>query len=57
MAGAHNVTITGETMVADRADIDDISGDLTLIATGEGGKAIRDRISVCVSSSSGEKAI
>ena len=55
--GAHNVTITGETMVADQADIDDISGDLTLIATGEGGKAIRDRISVCVSSSSGEKAI
>lgn len=55
--GAHNVTITGETMVADRADIGDISGDLTLIATGEGGKAIRDRISVCVSSSSGEKAI
>lgn len=57
VAGAHNVTITGETMVADRADIDDISGDLTLIATGEGGMAIRDRISVCVSSSSGEKAI
>ena len=57
VAGAHNVTITGETMVADQADIDDISGDLTLIATGEGGKAIRDRISVCVSSSSGEKAI
>ena len=57
VTGAHNVTITGETMVADRADIDDISGDLTLIATGEGGKAIRDRISVCVSSNSGEKAI
>ncbi len=55
--GAHNVTITGETMVADQADIDDISGDLTLIATGEGGKAIGDWISVCVSSSSGEKAI
>lgn len=55
--GAHNVTITGETMVADRADIDDISGDLTLIAMGEGGKAIGDWISVCVSSSSGEKAI
>lgn len=57
VTGAHNVTITGETMVADRADIGDISGDLTLIATGEGGMAIRDRISVCVSSSSGEKAI
>lgn len=57
VAGAHNVTITGKTMVADQADIDDISGDLTLIATGEGGKAIRDWISVCVSSSSGEKAI
>lgn len=57
VAGAHNVTITGETMVADRADIDDISGDLTLIATGEGGKAIRHWISVCVSSNSGEKAI
>ena len=57
VTGAHNVTITGETMAADRADIGDISGDLTLIATGEGGKAIRDRISVCVSSSSGEKAI
>ena len=57
VTGAHNVTITGETMVADRADIGDISGDLTLIATGEGGKAIRDRISVCVSSNSGEKAI
>lgn len=57
VAGAHNVTITGETMVADQADIDDISGDLTLIATGEGGKAIGDGISVCVSSSSGEKAI
>lgn len=57
VVGAHNVTITGETMVADRADIGDISGDLTLIATGEGGKAIRDRISVCVSSNSGEKAI
>ena len=57
VAGAHNVTITGETMAADRADIGDISGDLTLIATGEGGKAIRDWISVCVSSSSGEKAI
>lgn len=55
--GAHNVTITGETMVADQADIDDISGDLTLIATGEGGKAIGDWISVCVSSNSGEKAI
>ena len=57
VAGAHNVTITGETMVADQADIGDISGDLTLIATGEGGKAIGDWISVCVSSSSGEKAI
>lgn len=57
VTGAHNVTITGETMAADQADIGDISGDLTLIATGEGGKAIRDRISVCVSSSSGEKAI
>lgn len=57
VAGAHNVTITGETMVADRADIGDISGDLTLIATGEGGMAIRHRISVCVSSNSGEKAI
>lgn len=57
VVGAHNVTITGETMAANQADIGDISGDLTLIATGEGGKAIRDRISVCVSSSSGEKAI
>lgn len=57
VAGAHNVTITGETIVANQADIGDISGDLTLIATGEGGKAIRDWISVCVSSSSGEKAI
>lgn len=57
VVGAHNVTITGETMAADQADIDDISGDLTLIATGDGGKAIRDWISVCVSSSSGEKAI
>ena len=57
VAGAHNVTITGETMVANQADIGDISGDLTLIATGEGGMAIRDWISVCVSSSSGEKAI
>lgn len=57
VAGAHNVTITGETMVADRADIGDISGDLTLIATGEGGMAIRQWISVCVSSNSGEKAI
>lgn len=57
VTGAHNVTITGETMVADQADIDDISGDLTLIATGDGGKAIRDWISVCVSSNSGEKAI
>lgn len=57
VTGAHNVTITGETMVADQADIGDISGDLTLIATGEGGKAIRDRISVGVSSRSGEKAI
>lgn len=57
VVGAHNVTITGETMVADQADIGDISGDLTLIATGKGGKAIRDWISVCVSSSSGEKAI
>lgn len=57
VVGAHNVTITGETMVADRADIGDISGDLTLIATGKGGMAIRHRISVCVSSNSGEKAI
>lgn len=57
VVGAHNVTITGETMAADQADIDDISGDLTLIATGDGGKAIRDWISVCVSSNSGEKAI
>ena len=57
VAGAHNVTITGETMVANQADIGDISGDLTLIATGKGGKAIRGRISVCVSSNSGEKAI
>ena len=56
VAGAHNVTITGETMAADRADIGDISGDLTLIATGEGGKAIRDGIKVSASSS-GEKAI
>lgn len=56
VAGAHNVTITGETMAADRADIDDISGDLTLIATGEGGKAIRQWIAVSASSS-GEKAI
>lgn len=56
VAGAHNVTITGETMVAYRADIGDISGDLTLIATGEGGKAIRDGIAVSASSS-GEKAI
>ena len=55
VTGAHNVTITGETMVADQADIGDISGDLTLIATG--GMAIRQWISVCVSSSSGEKAI
>lgn len=57
VTGAHNVTITGETMVADRADIGDISGDLTLIATGDGGMAIRHWISVCVSSNSGEKAI
>lgn len=57
VVGAHNVTIAGETMAANQADIVDISGDLTLIATGEGGKAIRDWISVCVSSSSGEKAI
>lgn len=57
VTGAHNVTITGETMAADRADIGDISGDLTLIATGEGGKAIGGVISFCVSSSSGEKAI
>lgn len=57
VTGAHNVTITGETMAADRADIGDISGDLTLIATGEGGMAIRQWISVCVSSNSGEKAI
>ena len=57
VTGAHNVTITGETMVADRADIGDISGDLTLIATGKGGMAIRHWISVCVSSNSGEKAI
>lgn len=56
VAGAHNVTITGETMVANQADIGDISGDLTLIATGEGGKAIRDGIAVSASSS-GEKAI
>lgn len=56
VAGAHNVTITGETMAAYQADIDDISGDLTLIATGEGGKAIRDWIKVSASSS-GEKAI
>lgn len=57
VTGAHNVTITGETMVADQADINNISGDLTLIATGEGGMAIRHWISVCVSSNSGEKAI
>ena len=56
VTGAHNVTITGETMVADRADIGDISGDLTLIATGEGGMAIRQWIKVSASSS-GEKAI
>lgn len=56
VAGAHNVTITGKTMVADQADIDDISGDLTLIATGEGGMAIRNGIAVSASSS-GEKAI
>lgn len=56
VAGAHNVTITGETMVANQADIDDISGDLTLIATGEGGKAIPHGIAVSASSS-GEKAI
>lgn len=56
VAGAHNVTITGKTIVADRADIGDISGDLTLIATGEGGMAIRQWIAVSASSS-GEKAI
>lgn len=56
VAGAHNVTITGETMAADRADIGDISGDLTLIATGEDGMAIRQWIAVSASSS-GEKAI
>lgn len=56
VAGAHNVTITGETIVADRADIGDISGDLTLIATCEGGMAIRQWIKVSASSS-GEKAI
>ena len=56
VAGAHNVTITGETMAADQADIGDISGDLTLIATGEGGMAIRQWIAVSASSS-GEKAI
>lgn len=56
VTGAHNVTITGETMAADRADIGDISGDLTLIATGEGGMAIRQWIAVSASSS-GEKAI
>lgn len=56
VAGAHNVTITGETMAADRADIGDISGDLTLIATGEGGMAIPHGIAVSASSS-GEKAI
>lgn len=56
VAGAHNVTITGKTMAADQADIDDISGDLTLIATGEGGMAIRNGIAVSASSS-GEKAI
>lgn len=54
VTGAHNVTITGETMAADQADIDDISGDLTLIATGEGGKAINGVISVQISSSSGD---
>ena len=56
VAGAHNVTITGKTMVADQADIGDISGDLTLIATGEGGMAIPHGIAVSASSS-GEKAI
>ena len=56
VAGAHNVTITGETMAADQADIKNISGDLTLIATGEGGMAIRHWIKVSASSS-GEKAI
>ena len=56
VAGAHNVTITGETIVADRADIGDISGDLTLIATCEGGMASRQWIKVSASSS-GEKAI
>lgn len=56
VAGAHNVTITGETMAADQADIGDISGDLTLIATGEGGIAIPHGIAVSASSS-GEKAI
>lgn len=56
VAGAHNVTITGETMAADQADIGDISGDLTLIATGEGGMAIPHGIAVSASSS-GEKAI
>lgn len=56
VAGAHNVTITGETMAAYQADIGDISGDLTLIATGEGGMAIPHGIAVSASSS-GEKAI
>ena len=56
VVGAHNVTITGETMAANQADIGDISGDLTLIATGEGGKAIPHGIAVSASSS-GEKAI
>ena len=57
VTGAHNVTITGETMAADQADIKNISGELTLIATGEGGKAIGGGISVWVSSGSGQKAI
>ena len=57
VTGAHNVTITGETMAANQADIKNISGELTLIATGEGGKAIGGGISVWVSSGSGQKAI
>lgn len=56
--GAHDVTVTGETMAANEADINNISGDLTLTATGVDGRAVGYRgISFSVSPSGEERAI
>lgn len=54
--GAHDVTVTGETMAANEVEVRNISGDLTLTATGAGGKAIGQEYISAFNASEGERA-